>query len=199
MGAGLVLCASVARQLASTGTPPAASRSFILEPRRVRELVSGAPSQLSRNRAVVDTAGGVAARLDSVLELLVDGDEGAAATLAAMAVGDSSSLVREEAVAALGDVGGSIASQALIQALSDPDARVKEAAVRALAHLASDDAVRALSIALSDPEPSLRGAAVDALADIGSHAAVEALRVAARDESSAVREAAGSYLAELTR
>ncbi len=199
VGAALVLGFPDVRGVDSTMRLAGTSSPAAIQVYRVGAHASSAPPELSGNRVTVDPTDDIAARLERVLELLVNGDESAATALAALALGDSSSSVREEAVAALGDVGGVIGIQTLTQALNDTNADVQEAAVRAFVDIGSDDAVRALTLALSDPDPALRGAAVDALADIGSAAAVGALRQAARDESDSVREAAVNYLAERAR
>lgn len=199
MGAALVLGVPDGRNVDSTRLPAGASSPVAIQVHRLDVRASSVRPELPGNLMNVDPTDDVAARLDRVLELLVDGEEGAAPALAALALGDSSFLVREEAVAALGEVGGVVGIQALTQALNDANADVQEAAVRAFVDIGSGDAVRALTLVLSDPDPSLRGAAVDALADIGSAAAVGALRQAARDDNDAVREAARNYLAERER
>jgi HEAT repeats len=138
-------------------------------------------------------------RIDTIFALSADGSESAAAALAAAALGDPDPSVREDAVLALGEIGGRIGRQTLTQALADPDINVQKAAVEAFADLGGGESARALTLALQDDDPELRAEAVDALADVGGDAAIELLRYAAKDEIPAVREAAEEYLAEMTR
>lgn len=138
----------------------------------------------------------VGVRLDAVLALASEGTEAAAVALAPVAVGDVDASVREEAVSALGEIGGAVSLHALAQALNDRDAEVRRAAVEAFADIGGDESARALVPVLKDADASLRAEAVDALGDIGGETARRLLLDAAKDEDRAVREAAAEYLAD---
>ncbi len=154
------------------------------------------PLEADLRFALADADGKV--RLKAVGELPEIGGGQALAALAAAALFDESSLVREEAVHGLGESGHESAIQLLEQALMDPDEGVRETAIEAFTDIGGDDAARALAFALSDEDPSLRTDAVYALGEIGGEAAIRALQQALADEQSSVREAAAETLAELS-
>lgn len=106
--------------------------------------------------------------------------------------------VREEAVHALGERGGTIALQSLQQALQDPSPRVREEAFRALVFMGGNAAVPALGSALGTEDVSTRLNAVEALGEIGGPDAVRYLEPMLQDENDVVREAAAQWLAELS-
>ncbi len=135
-------------------------------------------------------------RLKAVAELPEVGGDQAAAALAAAALFDQDSSVREEAVYGLGEMGDETTVQILEQALMDPDEGVRETAIEAFTDIGGDDAVRALAFALSDEDPSLRADAVHALGEIGGEAAIRALQQALADEQSSVRKAAAAVLTD---
>ena len=88
--------------------------------------------------------------------------------LANAALGYADAAVREEAIHALGERGGSLAVQTLQQTIQDPDSGIRRATVRALADVGTPEAARILGVALSAKDNSLRLDAVEALGDIGS-------------------------------
>lgn len=122
----------------------------------------------------------------------------AESALAAAALSHAEAAIREEAIHALGERGGTIALQTLQQALQDPSPRVREATVRAFADVGGDEAASALSSALSAADPSLRLNAVDGLGEIGGSDATRYLKQMLQDENDAVREAAAQWLAEFS-
>lgn len=121
----------------------------------------------------------------------------AESALAAAALSHAEAAIREEAIHALGERGGTIALHTLQQALLDLSPRVREATVRALVDLGGGEAVLALSSALGAGDASLRLNAVDALGEIGGPDAARYLKQMLQDENDAVREAAAEWLAEL--
>jgi HEAT repeats/HEAT repeat len=118
--------------------------------------------------------------------------------LADAALDHADAAVREEAIHALGERGGSLAVQTLQQTMQDPDLGIRRAAVQALADIGTDEAARILSVALSAKDNSLRLDAVEALGDIGSQDSVLYIQQVLQDESPPVREAAAQWLAELS-
>lgn len=150
--------------------------------------------------AVTAGAPGGSGRLDvaELLELIASAprEAGAEAVRALSDAATTAALaeLREEAVFALGDMGGADGEAAVMTALSDPDPRVREAAVRALARQGGDAGVRALEWALAQAEPSSRTAIVDAIGRIGGPASVAALQSAVRHPDPRVREAAADWL-----
>ncbi|MGQ0836377.1 MAG: HEAT repeat domain-containing protein [Gammaproteobacteria bacterium] len=118
--------------------------------------------------------------------------------LADAALGHAESAVREEAIHALGERGGSIAVHTLQQALQDPSPRIRDAAVRAFAEMGGDEAVLVLGSALSAADASMRVNAMDALGEIGGPDATRYLEQMLGDENGVVREAAAEWLAELS-
>ncbi len=138
-----------------------------------------------------------AAALPVIDDLLVERSDQAGATLARMAAADPDARVREEAVTALGDVGGSEARSALELALIDPDRDVRKAAIEGLTALGGDESARALAIVQSDGDPRLRQDAVHALGEIGGATSTQLLRQALLDEDPAVRQAAAELLEQV--
>lgn len=138
--------------------------------------------------------------LAEVLELIAAAPRtvGAEATRALTQAATTAALaeLREEAVFALGDIGGVDAEAAVATALSDPDPRVHEAAVRALTRQGGDNAVHALQWALAQADGPHRPMIVDAIGRIGSPAAVTALQLAMRHEDARVRQAAAEWIDE---
>ena len=118
--------------------------------------------------------------------------------LANAALGHMESAVREEAVHALSERGGTIALQTLQQALQDPSPRVREEALRALVVMGGDAAVLVLGSALDTEDASMRLNAMDALGEIGGPDAARYLEPMLQDENAVVREAAAQWLAELS-
>jgi HEAT repeat protein len=147
------------------------------------------------NRVRVSDARNVA--LKAVTALAEAPGEHADSALAEVALSHGESEVRDEAVHALGQRGGTIALQTLQQALQDPTKRVREAAVRALADVRGDEAVRILGSALNAGDASLRVNAADALGEIGGPEATRYLEQVLGDENEVVREAAAEWLTEL--
>lgn len=141
--------------------------------------------------------GDAKARLEAVSELAVLDTARAAEALAAAALSNESSAVREEAVYELGEAGDENAFAILEQALEDPDPGVREAVVEAFADRGGDDSAWALATALHDEDASLREQAVLALGEIGGEIAVVLVQRALGDELSSVREAAREVLDEL--
>ena len=118
--------------------------------------------------------------------------------LANAALGYADAAVREEAIHALGERGGSLAVQTLQQTIQDPDSGIRRATVRALADVGTPEAARILGVALSAKDDWLRLGAVEALGDIGSQDSVLYIEQMLGDESPPVREAAAQWLAELS-
>lgn len=137
-------------------------------------------------------------RLAAVTALTIVGGDQAAAALTTVALSDADSAVRQEAVYALGEIGGEGGFEVLKHALFDPDLSVREAAVDAFADIGGEKSALALAVVLKDADASLRAEVVDALGEIGGHAATRLLRQAAMDEQRVVREAAADLLAELS-
>lgn len=136
-------------------------------------------------------------RQDTVFRLAHVGGEVAAGAIAERALFDEDATVREEALAGLGQIGGSTQVPALERALLDPERRVRQAAVWALAEIGGDAAARALATVLADDDPSLRAEAVYALGEIGGESAAYLLESALADERASVRDTAGEVLENL--
>lgn len=135
-------------------------------------------------------------RTDAASTLADVGSDQAAAALAIAALNDGDTSVRQEAVYALGVIGGEIGIRTLQQALIDPDNEVREAAIQAFANIGGDRSAMALAVVLNDSDASLRAEAVDALGEIGGETATHLLRQALADERSSIREDAAELLAE---
>jgi len=107
-------------------------------------------------------------------------------------VADDSPLdvgVRQELIAALGQIGGGSAISALGRLLHAEDDRIGTAAARALGVCAHEDAWAALRGALYDPEsaPSIRVAALRALCDATDSGALAVLMRALEDDDPAIQ------------
>ena len=104
---------------------------------------------------------------------------------------------REEAVEALGEIGGPESAQILGVALKDEDEDVRQAAIAALAHIGGDQSAQVLAIALEDEDEWFREEAVEALGEIGGDRAIRLLEQALSDEYEGVRDTAEELLEEL--
>ena len=104
---------------------------------------------------------------------------------------------REEAVEALGEIGGPESAQFLGVALKDEDEDVRQAAIAALAQIGGDQAARVLAVALEDEDEWVREEAVEALGEIGGDSAIRLLEEALSDEYEGVRDTAEELLEEL--
>jgi HEAT repeats/PBS lyase HEAT-like repeat len=165
------------------------------------EQASGKPRALTSatgdgSRVLADSQRKIG--LETVVAAADRPGQDADSVLAGIALGHDDVAVREEAVYALGERGGSLAMQTLQQAIQDPHPRVREAAVRALADVDTNEAARILGGALTAKDAALRLDAVEALGEIGSPEAARYIEQALGDESSLVREAAAQWLAELS-
>jgi HEAT repeat protein len=140
----------------------------------------------------------VKVRLAAVTSLTIVGGDQAAAALTTVALTDADPAIRQEAVYALGEMGGEQGFEVLKHALFDPDVSVREAAVDAFADIGGEKSALALTVVLKDADASLRAEVVHALGEIGGQAATRLLRQAAMDEQRVVREAAADLLAELS-
>lgn len=107
---------------------------------------------------------------------------------------DSSILVREEAVEALGSLDGPAGVTALAYAMSDDSAFIRRMAIELLAENGSDAAIAALRLAIDDEDPRLRRLAVDELATTGSESAALVLQEFAADRDPMIRALAMEYL-----
>lgn len=136
--------------------------------------------------------------LASVATVADSAGHDADAVLADAALDYADAAVREEAIHALGERGGSLAVQTLQQTIQDPDSGIRRATVRALADVGTQEAARILGDALSAKDDSLRLDAVEALGDIGGQDSVLYIEQVLGDESPPVREAAAQWLAELS-
>lgn len=139
-----------------------------------------------------------AAALREIASLAETPGQSAAAALAGEALSHPRPEVREEAVHALGERGGAVASLTIPQALHDPSARVQDAAIRALIALRGDGATAALGSALSAADPRMRVSMADALGELGGAEAARYLEQMAHDDDAAVRQAAAEWLVELS-
>lgn len=137
-------------------------------------------------------------RLAAVTEMLDIGSDEAEAALAAAALLDPESSVREEAVYGLGEIGGEAGVAILEQALMDPERSVREAAVEAFTAIGGEDSAGALAVALNDEDASLREQAVYALGEVGGETAISLVHQALADEQDSVRDAAAEVLDELS-
>jgi len=136
------------------------------------------------------------ARLDAVRELARQPEEATVGVLGQILSGDEDPIVRREAAAALGRVGGAEAAAALTPALSDKEPAVRMQAVRAIGRIGDDGGAQALGAVLSgDPDPLVRRLAVRALSAQGIAVSRAALEAATSDPNESVRREAASALA----
>ncbi len=124
-------------------------------------------------------------------------DESLDITLLIAALRSEDSWEREEAVEALGEIGGPESAQFLGVALTDEDEDVRQAAIAALAHIGGDRAAQVLAVALEDEDEWFREEAVEALGEIGGNSAIRLLEQALSDEYDGVRDTAEELLEEL--
>jgi len=124
-------------------------------------------------------------------------DESLDITLLIAALRSEDSWEREEAVEALGEIGGPESAQFLGVALTDEDEDVRQAAIAALAHIGGDRAAQVLAVALEDEDEWFREEAVEALGEIGGNSAIRLLEQALSDEYEGVRDTAEELLEEL--
>jgi len=118
-------------------------------------------------------------------------------TLLIAALRSEDSWEREEAVEALGEMGGPQSAQFLGVALKDEDEYVRQAAVAALAQIGGDQAAQVLAVALEDENEWFREEAVEALGEIGGNSAIRLLEQTLSDEYEGVRDSAEAWLQEL--
>ena len=112
------------------------------------------------------------------------------------ALGDSNSVVRENAAEALGNIGAP-AVEPLIKALRDEDWCVRMRAAEALGKIGDAQAVEPLIRVLGDRDYRVRGSAVEALEKIGNVRAVEPFVRLLGDNNSYVRWRAAKVLGKL--
>jgi HEAT repeats len=124
-------------------------------------------------------------------------DESLDITLLIAALRSEDSWEREEAVEALGEIGGPESAQFLGVALTDEDEDVRQASIAALAHIGGDRAAQVLAVALEDEDEWFREEAVEALGEIGGNSAIRLLEQALSDEYDGVRDTAEELLEEL--
>ena len=124
-------------------------------------------------------------------------DESIDLTLLIAALRSEDSWEREEAVEALGEIGGPESAQFLGVALQDEDEDVRQAAIAALAQIGGDRAAQVLGVALEDEDEWFREEAVEALGEIGGNSAIRLLEQALSDEYDGVRDTAEELLEEL--
>ncbi len=146
-------------------------------------------------RSAPGGAGDRAARLEVAQALARQGDAEAGADLARILAEDAHPLVRAQAAALLGIVGGEPAATALAAAVADGDAAVRLHAVRALGKVEGAAAVPVLRDVLRrDPDPRVRRVAVRWLAALPGDDALAAVQAAGSDSDPGVREAAATAL-----
>ncbi len=124
-------------------------------------------------------------------------DESIDLTLLIAALRSEDSWEREEAVEALGEIGGPESAQFLGGALRDEDEDVRQAAIAALAQIGGDRAAQVLGVALEDEDEWFREEALEALGEIGGNSAIRLLEQALSDEYEGVRDTAEELLEEL--
>ncbi len=124
-------------------------------------------------------------------------DESTDIMLLIAALRSEDSWEREEAVEALGEIGGPESAPFLGLALKDEDEDVRQAALAALAHIGGDQAAQVLAVAMEDEDEWFREEAVEALGEIGGNSAIRILEQALSDEYEGVREIAEELLEEL--
>ena len=110
---------------------------------------------------------------------------------------DEDSIVREDAVQALGELGSPRAVEPLITLLKDEDSYVRKKVALALGELGSPRAVEPLITLLKDEDSDVRWMAASSLSELGSLRAVEPLIRLLKDKDSFVREEAAQILGEL--
>ena len=106
------------------------------------------------------------------------------------ALKDEDAEVRENALFALSQMGGSAATEALIAALKDSSPQVREKAVWALGMRPGTGHVDDLINALRDSSAQVREKAAWSLGMVGNQSAIEPLANALRDENAEVRQKA---------
>lgn len=159
----------------STGGPP----GFQSEPGRH----SGATGERS-------------SRLDALQTLARQPAQTAAADLAQVLAEDADPLVRAQAAALLGIVGGEEVATALSAAFADEEASVRLHAVRALGRVEGARALPALREVLArDPDPRVRRVAVRWVAALPGEEARAVLEAAASDRDASVRQEVAAALA----
>lgn len=114
------------------------------------------------------------------------------------ALHDPSPRVRRQAAAALAEIGGAGAADALLHVLKDHPDLVEEEVIETLGRLGQQSSVPTLCQFLESPRPLIRRAVARALGEIGGDAAGEALRKGAGQSSDPdLRRAALQGLREL--
>lgn len=112
-------------------------------------------------------------------------------------VADRDSLIAQEAMWSLGQLGDPSSVDVLAEQLRSRNARVREAAIRALGNVSSADSVSSLVGIWSRASPSERAAIASALGRTGRPEAREALEDALRDGNEVVRAEARTALVRL--
>ncbi len=115
-------------------------------------------------------------------------DSAVAALLEALK--DEDAEVREHALFALSQIGGTVATEALVVALKDGNPQVREKAVWALGMRPGAGHVDDLINALRDSNAQVREKAAWSLGMVGNQSAIEPLTNALRDEDAEVRQKA---------
>ena len=106
------------------------------------------------------------------------------------ALKDEDAEVRENALFALSQIGGTLATEALVAALKDANPQVREKAVWALGMRPGAGHVDDLINALRDSNAQVREKAAWSLGMVGNQSAIEPLTNALRDEDAEVRQKA---------
>jgi HEAT repeat protein len=159
-------------------------------------VIGGAPP--SRPGASTATAAGSprAARLREVQALGRRRDPDAARRLADLLLQEPDAVVRSQAVAAMGRVGGAATSAGLATALRDREAAVRMQAVRALSRVEGAEGIGTLRLVLtSDQDAGVRREAARALARFRTEAARAALEAGSADPDEGVRREVTRLLA----
>jgi hypothetical protein len=134
-------------------------------------------------------------RLDAVRELARQPEEATVGVLGQIVSWDEDPIVRREAAAALGRIGGAEAAAALTPALSDQEPAVRMQAVRAVGRIGDDGGAQALgAVSIGDPDPLVRRLAVRALGAQEIAESRSALEAATSDPNESVRREAASAL-----
>jgi HEAT repeat protein len=181
-------------------------------PERLAQLLSDPSPEVRAEAAIALGTRGDIRATEPLCALLADDDAKtrvrAASALGAIgtpatpdvirAVRDGRPDVQEAAAQALGAIGDTTATAALIQVLSESDyVAVRVQSLGALGQIGGAASEQAAAAALADEDAGVRLAAVEALSDIGTPDAAAALKAALQDRDENVRSRAAGALRDL--
>lgn len=109
------------------------------------------------------------------------------------------SVVREEAVLALADIGDEAAFSVIEKALGDPSSDVRFRAIEAITNRERERLPVLAQVLFNDPDPELRLESADLIASENNPASIAILEQALTDPDIQVREAIADYLQKLRR